>query len=85
VSFRTLNSRGEGNYFKGLSVNGQVADGLDADWGDRNESCLASALRNISIGQYKSKTLAAQQLPSTRVMEGNKALELPFLKLTIAR
>lgn len=85
VSFRTLNSRGEGNYFTGITVNAQVADGLDADWGDRNESCLASALRNISIGRYKSQTLAAQQLPSTEVMEGNKALELPFLKLTIDR
>ena len=85
ASFRTLNSRGEGNYFKGLTVNGQVADGLDADWGDINESCLASALRNIRIGQYKSQTLAAQQLPSTQVIEGNKALELPFLKLTIDR
>lgn len=52
VSFRTLNKNGEGNYFNGFALNNQVADGLDKNWGDITESCLASALKYISTGVY---------------------------------
>jgi hypothetical protein len=54
VSFRTTNRNGEGNYFSGLNVNSRVADGLDKDWGDVTESCLANVIRNITSGSYRS-------------------------------
>jgi carboxyl-terminal processing protease len=33
VSFRTTNKNAEGSYFNGMSLDAQVADGLDKDWG----------------------------------------------------
>ncbi|WEK35829.1 MAG: S41 family peptidase [Candidatus Pseudobacter hemicellulosilyticus] len=52
VSFRTLNKNNEGNYFDGFTPNAQVADGLDKNWGDVTENCLAAALRYINTGVY---------------------------------
>lgn len=53
VSSRTTNKNGEGNYFNGFELNSTVADGLDKDWGDTGESCLASALKYISTGAFR--------------------------------
>ncbi|HEY6955568.1 MAG TPA: S41 family peptidase, partial [Flavisolibacter sp.] len=53
VSFRSTNNSGQGNYFNGMDLNSTVADGLDKDWGDVTESCLQSALTNISTGAYR--------------------------------
>jgi C-terminal processing protease CtpA/Prc len=83
VSFRTTNKNGEGNYFNGLPVNAAVADGLDKDWGDTNESCLASALRNIAGGGFRSTPEA--YIPSPELMKGNRTLDEPFLKITIGK
>ena len=78
VSFRSTNKNGEGNYFGGLALNSQVADGLDKDWGDVGESCLQSALQFISTGAYRTASgdaggLRAQQEISTgnRLLDGN--------------
>jgi C-terminal processing protease CtpA/Prc len=83
VSFRSVNKNGEGNYFNGLAVNNQVEDGLDKDWGDASEACLASVIRNITTGRYSSKTLSGLRLPSAEVNAGNAALDDPFLKITV--
>jgi hypothetical protein len=52
VSFRSTNGMGSGNYFDGIAVDNVVEDGLDKDWGDRNESSLASTLQYISTGAF---------------------------------
>lgn len=65
VSFRSTNKNGEGNYFDGLSVNGQVADGLDKDWGDREEASLASAI-NYSVNG------------ALRIVTGTQSVTLPI-------
>ena len=83
VSFKTTNKNGEGSYFNGIAVNGQVADGLDKDWGDVTESCLASAIRNITGGTYLRA--AAPYQPSPEIISGNDKLDAPFLKITIAK
>jgi C-terminal processing protease CtpA/Prc len=83
VSFRSVNKNGEGNYFNGLAVNNQVEDGLDKDWGDASEACLASVIRNITTGRYAGTTLSGQRLPSAEVTAGNAALDDPFLKITV--
>jgi hypothetical protein len=52
VSFRSTNKLGSGNYFNGIGVDSQQPDGLDKDWGDANESGLASVLRYVSTGSF---------------------------------
>ncbi len=81
VSFKTTNKNGEGNYYNGFPVNAQVADGLDKDWGDTEESCLASVIKNITVGSY-ARPEAIYQEPAA-VKNGNKVLDEPFLKITI--
>jgi carboxyl-terminal processing protease len=54
VSFRTVNKNGEGNYFNGLTLTTPAGDGIDKDWGDRNETALASILNGFSNGTFRS-------------------------------
>src|SRR5215204_417731 len=37
VSFRTTNKNGQGSYFDGIPLDKQVGDGLNKDWGDKDE------------------------------------------------
>ena len=52
VSFRSTNKNNSGNYFNGIAVDSQQPDGLDKDWGDVNESALASVLRYVGTGSF---------------------------------
>lgn len=81
VSFKTMNKNGQGNYYNGLPVTAKVADGLDKDWGDVTESCLASAIQHITTGTFGRAAPATVPLPIT--VEGNEVLDAAFLKLTI--
>jgi carboxyl-terminal processing protease len=54
VSFRSTNGVGSGNYFNGIAVDKEVADGLNKDWGDTNESSLNSVLGYIANGVFAS-------------------------------
>jgi carboxyl-terminal processing protease len=88
VSFRSTNKNGEGNYFDGLALNHQVADGLDKDWGDVSELCLQSALNYISGGAYRTASAAQETLSqqqSTKVISGNKQLDASSFKGTVGR
>ncbi|HMJ46523.1 MAG TPA: S41 family peptidase [Ferruginibacter sp.] len=80
VSFKTTNKNGEGNYYNGFTVNAQVADGLDKEWGDINEASLASAIRNITTGAY---LVPERYTEPTNVSAGNNKLDEPLLKVTI--
>jgi hypothetical protein len=89
VSFRTTNSNGEGSYFNGLAVNSQVADGLDKDWGNIEESSLKSALSFVTTGAFRSQAAGArgtnvssyQEQPEVR--RSNVILDQPSFKGTI--
>ncbi len=81
ISFKTSNKNGEGSYFNGLPVNAQVADGLDKDWGNTSENCLASAIKNITAGTYFRG--AETYRPSAALINGNDKLDEPFLKITV--
>jgi carboxyl-terminal processing protease len=61
VSFRTVNKNGQGNYFNGLTLDHQVVDGLDKDWGDNDEACLSAVLHFISSGSYARMAVTPQQ------------------------
>ncbi len=83
VSFKTVNSNGEGNYYNGIPVNAAIADGLDKDWGDPDEASLASAVRNILSGSYRTNTNETPYQESTSLSAGNKTLDAPLLKITV--
>ncbi len=59
VSFRTVNKNGESDYFGGLSLTNQVADGIDKDWGDRKESALGYILDGLKNGTFRTGTTGA--------------------------
>lgn len=83
VSFRTVNKNGEGNYFNGLSLNHQIGDGLNKDWGDTGEGCLSAALFYISNGSYAPRMAVSpqQRLSLTEEVLGlNEQLGKPKFK-----
>ena len=86
VSFLTVNKSGEGNYYSGMALNNQVADGLDKAWGDVTESSLASALSYISTGAFRVATSAAiakgaaTPEENARIVATNKTLDGPTFK-----
>ena len=81
ISFKTTNKNGEGNYYNGLPITKQMADGLDKDWGDVTESCLASAIQHITTGTYGRPAPGTILQPVT--IAGNEVLDAAFIKLTI--
>lgn len=83
VSFKTVNGNGEGNYYNGIPVTASVADGLDKDWGDPDEASLASAVRNILTGNYRSDANEPAYKESSAISLGNKKLDASSLKITI--
>lgn len=79
VSFRSTNKNGEGNYFDGLALNNQVADGLDKDWGDVNESALKSVLNYAGTGAFRIQSVDAYR-ENAAVTSGNLVLDEPLFK-----
>ncbi|HYE54545.1 MAG TPA: S41 family peptidase [Chitinophagaceae bacterium] len=55
VSFRSTNKNGQGNYFGGMALDNQVADGIDKDWGDITEASLASVIKYIGTGAFRMR------------------------------
>jgi hypothetical protein len=54
ISFRTINSAGNADYYAGFAPDKLVVDGVDKDWGDTNEPCLAEALKYINTGSFRT-------------------------------
>jgi len=80
VSFRSINKNGTGNYFNGLPVNNRVADGLDKDWGDVTESCLASVLKRVTTSSYRPGGNSEFTEVPAAVKNSNAVLDAPFFK-----
>lgn len=85
VSTRTTNKNGEGNYFNGFTPDNIVADGLDKDFGDISESCLASVLKYIGTGAFRMPVVAAEPLPSAEVQRVNKTIGEKTFKGMVTR
>lgn len=77
VSFRSTNKNGEGNYFDGIALNSQVADGLDKNWGDVTESAFASVVKYVSTGTFRMASTDPYK-ESPQVSAGNKVLDNSF-------
>ena len=82
VSFRTTNKNGEGNYFNGIALDKQVGDGLNKDWGDKDEASLASILKYINSGSFsvvgEVPGIAAKTYLNAGVIESNTKLDRSF-------
>ena len=74
VSFRSTNSANSGGYFDGFAPDALVADGLDKNWGDPTESCLAKAIKYVTTGSF---TPLAPEIykEDPAVISGNKILD----------
>ncbi len=83
ISFRTINSAGNADYYKGFPPDNLAPDGVDKDWGDVTEPSLASAIKYITTGSFRlaatdNKTMQlhreAQQMlkPLQKEIEKNK-------------
>jgi hypothetical protein len=53
ISFRTINSVGNADYYTGFAPDKLMNDGVNKDWGDVNEPCLSEALKYISTGSFR--------------------------------
>ena len=82
VSFRTTNKNNEGSYFGGLTLNNQIADGLDKDWGDLDESCLKSAVSYITSGAFRTMNTNESSIlrAQSEIKMGNHILDAPSFK-----
>jgi len=80
VSFKTTNKNGEGSYFNGFPVNSKVNDGINKDWGDLTESCLASSIKFISGGAFRTQGEAVYTELLPEVKRSNSILDAPFFK-----
>jgi len=82
VSFKSFNKNGEGNYYNGIPVDSKTNDGVNKDWGDVTESCLASAIKFISSGSFRSISENFQEQLS-QVKQSNIILDQPSFKGSI--
>jgi hypothetical protein len=52
ISFKTVNSTGNADYYTGFVPDKLTADGVDKNWGDPEDPSLAAAIRYISTGSF---------------------------------
>jgi len=73
ISFKTVNSAGNADYYTGFAPDKLVSDGVNKNWGDASEPSLAAALRYISTGSFDRFGIQSQNL-QLRAMRETKAL-----------
>jgi carboxyl-terminal processing protease len=61
ISFKTVNSAGNADYYNGFAPDKVAPDGLDKSWGDVTEPSLASAIKFISTGTFRTTDAGEQQ------------------------
>ncbi|HSU49868.1 MAG TPA: S41 family peptidase, partial [Segetibacter sp.] len=54
ISFKTVNSAGNADYYKGFAPDKAAPDGVNKSWGDITDPSLASALKYITTGAFRS-------------------------------
>jgi len=83
ISFKTVNSAGNADYYSGFAPDQLAPDGVNNSWGDITEPSLASALKYIRTGSFRSaargEQLSAKQMglqqelqPVNSRLEGKK-------------
>lgn len=70
ISFKTVNSRGDADYFTGFKPDFTAPDGVNKNWGDETEASLSAVLKYISTGSFgRFSPEAEAQLRSMKDME----------------
>ena len=60
ISFRTINSAGNADYYSGFAPDKLAADGVNKNWGDVTEPSLAAALKYIETGVLQEAVASRQ-------------------------
>jgi carboxyl-terminal processing protease len=76
ISFKTVNSAGNADYYTGFAPDKIASDGVNKNWGDVSEPSLAAALRYISTGSFGRFAAESQNNLQWRAMNEAK----PFNK-----
>ncbi|MCW3106905.1 MAG: hypothetical protein JWQ09_1411, partial [Segetibacter sp.] len=61
ISFKTVNSAGNADYYKGFAPDKIAPDGVNKNWGDVTDPSLASALSYINTGAFRTAAGSEQQ------------------------
>ena len=69
ISFKTVNSTGNADYYDGFAPDRLVADGVNKSWGDVTEPSLAAALRYITTGSFERISAASLDLQKLAVKQ----------------
>ncbi|MCW3112216.1 MAG: hypothetical protein JWR18_612 [Segetibacter sp.] len=73
ISFKTVNSAGNADYYHGFAPDKSAPDGVNKSWGDVTEPSLASALRYINTGAFRSAE--SNEQPYRSLMKVQQGLE----------
>jgi hypothetical protein len=73
ISFKTVNSAGNADYYTGFAPDKIASDGVNKNWGDVSEPSLAAALRYISTGSFERLAAESQDNLQRRAMNQTKA------------
>lgn len=79
ISFKTVNSAGNADFYRGFGPDKKSADGVIYDWGNTAEPSLASALKYIQTGSFRASASQAQF--EERSFRTQKQLEPLYSKL----
>jgi len=71
ISFKTVNSAGSAEYYDGFAPDKLTPDGVNRNWGDANEPCLAAALHYISTGSF-ARAMNAEEEQNRRQLAVQK-------------
>jgi len=61
ISFKTVNSAGKADYYTGFAPDKLAPDGVDKNWGNVDEPCLAAALKYITTGNFRILNTDSQE------------------------
>ena len=79
ISFKTVNSVGNADFYNGFGPDKKSPDGVMFDWGNTAEPSLASALKYVQTGSFRAS--AAQAQLEERSLRTQQQLEPLFIKL----
>lgn len=71
ISFKTVNSAGNADYYNGFVPDKLSPDGVNKNWGNVTEPCLANALKYINTGSFRTATSNGER----RAMEVQKQFQ----------
>lgn len=83
VSSRSTNKNGEGSYFAGFTPDKIVADGIDKDWGDKDEASFSSILKFLNTGVFglaEVPSSAAGQTTKEAITRSNEKFSFKIFK-----